>query len=180
MKRLQRIVSFALAVLVGMSVLFCASAQGGTVAKTAVVIAGSINIREQPDESAQRVGGLTLGKEVDVLETVNVYGTDWYKIPTNDGVGFITSKYARLVMGVGMVTGASTNVYTLPDKYSLPLGSVTPGDGVILLQRIEDSAEPWYMIAYQGVIGYVKAAWVQNMSMPIDGACFTADYKKTI
>ena len=56
---------------------------------THTVNAGSLTVRQDPDSSSPRIGGLTQGDEVKVLETQG----EWSKIEYQDSYGWVMSQY---------------------------------------------------------------------------------------
>ena len=56
---------------------------------THTVNTGSLSVRESPDSESARIGGLTEGADVVVVETQG----DWSRIVYSDGYGWVMSKY---------------------------------------------------------------------------------------
>ena len=179
MKTMKKLAALLLAVLfLASAATFGASAENEPVQKPAIITAGAVNVRAQPGESADRIGGLTLGKEVFVLEMTIANGKIWYKIYYQDTVGYILSTYAFLVKDIGMVTVGALNVRLTPSTGGLRVGGLSMGDGVYILEEIENEEGTWYRISYGVTDAYVLGSAIGIMRLPTsDGE---ADYKKNV
>lgn len=62
-----------------------------------MVTAGSINIRQSPDASSPRIGGATLGKALNIINTVTENGKTWYKIYSAGVTGYVDSAYVGIM-----------------------------------------------------------------------------------
>lgn len=60
---------------------------------TVTVITASLNVRSEPSQTAQRIGALTNGQIVDLVEYVE--GGEWCKIKFNDQIGYIKSEFVE-------------------------------------------------------------------------------------
>lgn len=132
-------------------------AQTGPVYATATT---TVNVRSSDSEIAEKVGRVTAGTKVEVLEQ-KVNG--WSKVIADGTEGFIKSEYLQMAEAVtgeaiGTVTATSTvNVRISPSTEAEKLGVLAGGDSADLLERVDD----WCKINYNGTVGYVKAEFVQ-------------------
>ena len=86
------------------------------------VIGGTLNVREQPDTSANRVGRLA----IDTAVTVVAEGDGWAKIAYKDGQGYVMLKYLEPTngeaAGTAMVTVERSRLEALYDELGDLLG----------------------------------------------------------
>jgi len=61
---------------------------------TATVITASLNVRSDPAQTSQRIGALTNGQVVDLMEIVE--DGEWAKIKFNDQIGYVLTKFLDL------------------------------------------------------------------------------------
>lgn len=58
--------------------------------KTMYVTGGALNVREKPDKNSKKLGQLSNGTKVSILEKTN---SDWYKIKSGNLTGYVMAKY---------------------------------------------------------------------------------------
>ena len=103
---------------------------------THTVIPNALNVRKEPGTDSERIGGVTAGKEVVVLETQG----EWSKIVYGTGFGWVQSKYLDpLEEATYTVTfdanGGSGSMPTMTvkegEKLTLPECTFTPPEGKV-------------------------------------------------
>jgi len=120
----------------------------------------TVNVRKSDSEIAEKVGKVSGGSKVQVLEQ-KVNG--WSKVLANGKEGYIKSEYLRMaetvsVEAIGTVTAKTTvNVRMSASQDAEKLGVLAGGDSAPLLEKVSD----WCKINYNGSVGYVKAEFVE-------------------
>ena len=181
MKTMHKLLALLLAAALccGICLIPSAAADETAVGRPAVVQVGAVNVRKSPSESADRIGGLTLGREIFVVGRTTEGGKSWYKIYYQDGYGYILSTAALLIKDVGMVNVGAVRVRAGADTSALGIGELLYGRSVNILETIENgSGETWYRISYGLLDGYVMAKYVGILTLPTQGA--SAKYKKDV
>ncbi len=172
-------VILAAATVFGFASLF-AAADNDVVGKTGIVIAGSVNIREEPSMTASTVGGLTLGKKVDIIGVQMADGMEWYWISYNGVTGYMRSTYVDVLGTTGMVKGGSVNIRESADLTSARIGGASFGKAVDILRKVKgNDGKDWYRIYAGDIIGYMPADYVGITSLP-EQSEVGADYNKII
>lgn len=121
----------------------------------------TVNVRSSDSEKAEKMGKVSNGEKVEVLEQ-RVNG--WTKVLYEGKEGFIKSEYlavsepvdASEVMGTVTAT-TNVNVRMSPNETAERLGILTGGTTVDLLGREGD----WCKVSYNGQVGYVKGEYVE-------------------
>lgn len=183
MKMFKKVFAVLLALMILASLGTLSYADNSGLNRPVIVNAGSLNIRQSPDENATRISGATLGTELFALESVTSNGTEWYKVQfTNaDGktqTGYVMADLVTLVKDIGMVTSGALNVRATASTSATRIGGLSQGDGVYILDETEAEGATWYRILYGIVPAYVQANYVGKMSTPESSA--DADYKKDV
>ena len=120
----------------------------------------TVNVRSSDSEIADKITQVSKGTKVEVVEQ-KVNG--WSKVVANGKTGYIKSEYLQMAEKassntIGTVTATTTvNVRLSPSQDAEKLGVLAGGDSAGLLERVGD----WCKINYNGVVGYVKAEFVQ-------------------
>ena len=120
----------------------------------------TVNVRSSDSEIADKITQVSKGSKVEVVEQ-KVNG--WSKVVVNGKSGYIKSEYLQMAEKasnntIGTVTATTTvNVRLSPSQNAEKLGVLAGGDSAGLLERVDD----WCKINYNGVVGYVKAEFVQ-------------------
>lgn len=121
----------------------------------------TVNVRSSDSETADKLGKVTGGTKVEVLEQKP---NGWTKIVFEGGEGYIKSEFLELaesadgVTVIGTVTTmTNVNVRIAADQNSEKLG-VAAGGTVLDLVEVQDE---WCKVIYEGQIGYIKAEFVQ-------------------
>lgn len=122
----------------------------------------TVNVRSSDSETADKLGKVSTGTKVEVLEQ---RPNGWTKIEFEGEEGFIKSEFLELaesaagVEVIGTVTTTTNvNVRISADQTSEKLGVAAGGT---TLDLVEIQGE-WCKVIYDGQIGYVKAEFVQQ------------------
>ncbi len=136
-------------------------------ARTGIVNASLLNVREYQDVYSSSLSKLSKGDEVEILNFEN----DWYMIKLSDGTeGFAKAEYITPnPVYYGKINTASAFVYSSVDEYSPVLSSLSQGEVVELLAY--DGV--WYKIKTPfSQTGFVLAQNIisteESASLPID------------
>jgi len=121
----------------------------------------TVNVRASDSEQAEKVGKVSGGTEVPIVEQ-QLNG--WTHILYEGKDGYIKSEFLRVAetadssQVIGQVTATTNiNVRLAPSQDAEKLGILTGGDQVDLLER----ADGWCKVIYGGQVGYVKEEYVQ-------------------
>ncbi len=121
----------------------------------------TVNVRASDSEQAEKVGKVSGGTEVPIVEQ-QLNG--WTHILYEGKDGYIKSEFLRVAetadssQVIGQVTAATNiNVRLTPSQDAAKMGILTGGDQVDLLER----ADGWCKVIYDGQVGYVKEEYVQ-------------------
>lgn len=121
----------------------------------------TVNVRASDSEQAEKVGKVTGGTEVPIVEQ-QLNG--WTHILYQGKDGYIKSEYLRVAETVdssqviGQVTATTNiNVRMAPSQDAAKLGILIGGDKLDLLEK----ADGWCKVIYDGQVGYVKEEYVQ-------------------
>lgn len=121
----------------------------------------TVNVRASDSERAEKVGKVTGGTEVQIVEQ-QLNG--WTHIIFEGRDGYIKSEFLSVAEAadasqvIGQVTATTNiNVRLAPSQDAVKLGILTGGETVDLLER----ADGWCKIIYSGQTGYVKEEYVQ-------------------
>lgn len=141
----------------------------------AVVTAGPLNVRSGPATSYSRVGSLSKGDEITILESLD----DWCKISYGDLTGYVFAQYISTDIAAfrsqaesreGLVLSGPLNVRSGPGTSYARLGSLRVGSTL----TVHSSANGWYYITCGNLTGYVSADYVTLMeeigSSPVGAA----------
>lgn len=88
---------------------------------TGVVYASTLNVRDGPSMSSNKIGYLSKGDKVIILDTVD----SWYKITFNNGYGYVLSDY--------IVLDSSTEI---PDYPTYPIRAYQISSDVSDMQKV--------------------------------------------
>ena len=149
----KRVLSTLLALLLAVSLLPLAALAGGGTTHT--VSAGTLTVRQEPDSESPRIGGLTQGKEVVVVEDQG----DWSKIEYGSGYGWVMTKYLTPLPDpedmspTHYVNTGVVAVRELAGGESAWLGNLTLGDQV----KVTAAYDGWSQIIYDGGPGWVAS-----------------------
>ena len=127
----------------------------------------TVNVRSSDSEQADKLGKVTGGTELQVLEQ-RVNG--WTKVLYEGQEGFIKSEFLQIVekaanvesadetATIGTVTALTNiNVRSSASETAEKLGVLAGGDSAELIAKEND----WCKIKYNGQVGYVKAEFVE-------------------
>lgn len=122
----------------------------------------TVNVRSSDSEQADKLGKVTGGAKLQVLE-VRVNG--WTKVLYEGKEGYIKSEYLQMVESaagaevIGTVKATTNiNVRSAASETADRLGVLAGGDTAELIAN----ENGWCKIKYQGQIGYVKADYVEQ------------------
>ncbi len=135
-----------------------------SVIKTGVVNTTSLNIRSGYATSYSKIGTLTKGTKVEIVESKN----GWYKIKYKTGYGYISASYITInntqvkpptvsVIKTGVVNTSSLNVRSGYGSSYSKIGTLTKGTKV----EIVESKNGWYKIKYKTGYGYISAEYIK-------------------
>lgn len=121
----------------------------------------TVNVRSSDSETADKLGKVSNGTKVEVLEQ---RPNGWTKIVFEGKEGYIKSEFLELAESAAGVTVIGTvttmtnvNVRISADQTSEKLG-VAAGGTTLDLVEVQDE---WCKVIYDGQIGYIKAEFVQ-------------------
>lgn len=121
----------------------------------------TVNVRSSDSETADKLGKLSNGTKVKVLEQKP---NGWTKIEFEKKEGYVKSQYLSIaesasnVETIGTVTATTNvNVRAAASQTSQKLGVAAGGESFDLVAREGD----WCKIIYNGQIGYIKSEYVQ-------------------
>ncbi|CEO04658.1 enterotoxin [[Clostridium] sordellii] len=143
-----------------------------TVKNTGVVNATTLNVRSGYGANYSKIGTLTNGSKVEIVESQN----GWYKIKYNGGYGYVSGDYVKLggeskpdvkpdsnlqesnVMFIGTITADRLNVRSGYGTNHFVTGTLTNGAKV----EVVESQNGWYKIKYNGTYGYISGQFVSK------------------
>ncbi|WP_196345687.1 SH3 domain-containing protein, partial [Paraclostridium sordellii] len=137
------------------------------VKNTGVVNATTLNVRSGYGANYSKIGTLTNGSKVEIVESQN----GWYKIKYNGGYGYVSGDYVKVdeqskpdvkpeeptVKNTGVVNATTLNVRSGYGANYSKIGTLTNGSKV----EIVESQNGWYKIKYNGTYGYVSGDYVK-------------------
>lgn len=135
--------------------------------KNGVVTATSLNIRSGYGSSYSKIGSLTKGSKVEILESKN----GWHKIKYGNRFGYVSGEYISTSntnqpqitppssngSKSGVVTVTSLNVRRGYSSSYSKIGSLTNGNKI----DIVESKNGWYKIKYKNGYGYVSGEYIK-------------------
>ncbi len=120
----------------------------------------TINVRNSDSMTADKVGKLASGTQVEVLEKL---ANGWCKIMYENKEAYVKTDYLNFIEDVssvpviGTVTAnTNVNVRASADETAARLGVARGGESYELLETVDG----WCKIKYEGQVGYVKAEFV--------------------
>lgn len=129
-----------------------------TVQFKGIVTASELNIRSDTSTSAERVGSLSYGSRVEILEKSGNWGRTkdgWISLDFVYQDGTTGTKTAK-----GIVTGDELNIRSGPGTGYASVGSLNYGDRVIILEQFTYNGTTW---------GCTKNGWISLTYVYIDG-----------
>ena len=121
--------------------------------RTGTVKGDSVNLRAMPEYSAKVLNQLSDGTKVSVIAEEG----DWYKVSSNDAVGWIFSQFltvSDVAIASGTVKANDVNVRSKPDYSSEVLQKLDKGAKVSIFERTAE----WYRIQ----IGEDRYGWISR------------------
>ncbi len=135
--------------------------------------ANRVHLRTEPSTKAASMGLYFSGTAV-YCETVPA--PDWTKVVIGAQTGYMKSEYLCWGEGAGCVDAAQTfgavqgegwvNLRDVPAREGQILKKLYPGD---TLRILGETASHWYYVTASGASGYVDAAYVQLLDIPLTG-----------
>ena len=137
-------------------------------AKTGEVTTSSLNVRSGYGTSYSKIGSLSKGSKVEIVESKN----GWHKIKYETGYGYVSGEYIKILDGsttqppvepetpkakTGEVTTSSLNVRSGYGTSYSKIGSLSKGSKV----EIVESKNGWHKIKYKTGYGYVSGEYVR-------------------
>lgn len=129
------------------------------------VTANRLNVRSGAGTTYSKIGSISKGMEVEILDTVG----SWYKIKySGSKVGYVSSDYISKngsslddtvisTVKKGLVTADSLNVRSGYGTSYTKIGTIPKGMEV----EIVESKNNWYKIKYKNGYGYVSATYIK-------------------
>ncbi len=140
------------------------------------VNATSLNLRAAPSTSSTSLALVTGGASVEVLEDAM---DGWYRVSYNGVDGYMSAEYLLVTilsgesaseeeqndLGNGKVTlpSGALNIRTAASNLGAKAGTVPNGTVVALDQY----ADGWYLVTYEGITGYVSEEYITLTTEPI-------------
>jgi uncharacterized protein YgiM (DUF1202 family) len=124
---------------------------------TAEGISKGVNVRQSPSGSSEKLGYISKGERVEIVEEAGSY----YKVKYNGGYGYVYGIYIELeeeelpVIAEGISKGV--NVRQSPSGSSEKLGYISKGETV----EIVEEARSYYKVKYNGGYGYVYGTYIE-------------------
>jgi uncharacterized protein YgiM (DUF1202 family) len=135
--------------------------------KATVIAKGGLLIREQASTSSGRLGILSNGTNIIILESVN----GWYKVSVNGKIGYVFGKYVKVEETIQQNNSTNTQTeksVTVNARSGLILrNQATTKSGKLSVLRngtkvkVLESVNGWYKIEYDGKIGYIFAEYTK-------------------
>lgn len=140
-----------------------------TVQFKGIVTASELNVRASADQSAERVGSLSYGARVEILEKDGTWGR------TKDGWISLSYVYQDGTTGTktgsGVVTGTELNIRTGPGTGYGSAGSYKQGDRITILEQFTYNDVTW---------GCTNKGWVSLQYVQMDGVSTGNDKTGTV
>lgn len=120
----------------------------------------SLNVRSGPSPNYSKLGILTKGTKVEVVER---YSNGWYKIKYKGSYGYVSGAYVSLDGSKGEViatgkTTAGLNVRSGAGTGYKKIGHLNKGAKVEIVNKLSNG---WYKIKFNGSYGYVSGDYVK-------------------
>ncbi|MGL5751087.1 MAG: N-acetylmuramoyl-L-alanine amidase, partial [Paraclostridium sp.] len=131
------------------------------VIKTGEITASSLNVRSGYGTSYSKIGSLSKGSKVEIVEEKS----GWYKIKYNSGYGYISGEYVNISSGEvappefikkGKVSASKLNVRSGYGTNNSVMGSLSRG----AIVEIVESKNGWHKIKFNGNYGYVSGQYI--------------------
>ena len=134
-------------------------------AATGTVSASTLNVRSAPNSSSSKLGTLTKGAAVNIIQKGAAGG--WHKIWYNNREAYVFADYVKLSTSVtvettGVVTSSTLNVRSGPGTTFAKVGSLAKGATVQVLKSF--STGDWHKVLYNGIEAYVSSDYIKLAS----------------
>lgn len=129
----------------------------------------SVNVRDLPSASGDKLGGLSSGQEVTVTGQCNE--TNWYRISYNGKEGFVSNNYLVAEKPVVFVDNSSSSSRETPASNSVTSESSTPS---VTVPEQEETVGELVWVPVNGGKKYHKTSTCSNMKDPMQVSVETA------
>lgn len=134
--------------------------QDEKVIATGKTTVSSLNVRSGPSSNYSKLGILTKGTKVEVVER---YSNGWYKIKYKGSYGYVSGAYVSLDGSKGEViatgkTTAGLNVRSGAGTGYKKIGHLNKGTKVEIVTKLSNG---WYKIKFNSSYGYVSGNYVK-------------------
>lgn len=143
---------------------------------TGKVNATSLHLRAEPSTASVSLALVSGGATVDVLEDA-ING--WYRVSFNGTDGYMSAEYLLVTILDGETTAAEERSDLGNGKVTLPSGSLnirtaastlgakagTVPNGTVV--ALDEYADGWYLVTYDGITGYVAEEYITLTDEPI-------------
>ena len=134
--------------------------QDEKVIATGKTTVSSLNVRSGPSSNYSKLGILTKGTKVEVVER---YSNGWYKIKYKGSYGYVSGAYVSLDGSKGEViatgkTTAGLNVRSGAGTGYKKIGHLNKGTKVEIVTKLSNG---WYKIKFNSSYGYVSGDYVK-------------------
>ncbi|KAH0786145.1 N-acetylmuramoyl-L-alanine amidase CwlA precursor [Histomonas meleagridis] len=123
------------------------------------VTADVLNVRASATTSSSVLFQIKKNNKVTI--TSSAASGSWYKITYSGKTGYVSAQYIKLdttAIKTGYVTASALNVRSEPTTSSSTLGQLKNGVSISIL----GTSGNWYMINYNGKLGYVSSDYVST------------------
>ena len=126
------------------------------IVKIMYTIPESLNVRTGPGTSYDKIGTLSKGSKVEVVEELN----GWSKIKFNDGYGYVSTGYLTETP-----EEAVKIMYTTPESLNVRIGPGTSYDKIGTLSKgskveVVEESDGWSKIKFNDGYGYVSTSYL--------------------
>jgi len=169
LKRSKKVTYIA---VLSLSFILCANPLYAQQAKTGVVTASSLNLREAQSTSSKVLDQILKGANVIIVDNSD----NWYKVQYNNKTGWLFKDYVSVKEDksseksvsassaesnqtkdkTGTVNASKLNVRKTPDTSAEVLGQVPDGSKVTIV----DSSGEWYKVVYSNLTGWVSGKYI--------------------
>lgn len=169
MKVRNRIISFALAMVLLISVIpMNVFAAGTTMYGIGFVTGSKVRLRSEANTSSKIVDSASKGEVVVVISKHD----DWYKVVYNLKEGYMHSDYVDISktenaeLGYGKITASSVNIRSGAGTSYGKVNQAKNGEKAYIV-GINNG---WYKVIFENTVGYVRSDYVELTEVPYENA----------